>query len=136
MRGPSCCRDAYTNASKVINEIVSVHLADPNMYIWPEVNPGGLLDSYRDALPSDWRFIASIPEAVENRIRHVASAKQTPQETAARLIALARRTEEAIARVDRKLPPANVEWRSSKPDFEVLEYDPHLRTKPVRSFYE
>jgi hypothetical protein len=112
--------EAYRNASGIINEIVAAHLADPNMYIWPEINPGGLLESYRDTPPSDWRFIASIPEAVQNRIRHVASAKQTPQETAMLLNSMAQRTEEAIARADEKILPGNAEWRSSKPDFQVL----------------
>ena len=44
---------AYRNSSQVVNEIVAVHLADPNMYIWPEINPGGLTDAYREVLPSD-----------------------------------------------------------------------------------
>ena len=119
-RGASDVLDAYRSASGVINEIVAAHLADPNMYIWPEINPGGLVDGYRDTLPSDWRTIASIPEAVRNRIQHIASAKQTPYETAGLLNALAQHTEEAIERADRIISPDNVEWRSSKPDFEVL----------------
>ena len=65
--GRTCWR--RTASERIINEIVAAHLADPNMYIWPEINPGGLLDAYRDVLPSDWRYVASIPEAVENRIR-------------------------------------------------------------------
>lgn len=113
-------RDAYESASGVIHEIVAAHLADPNMYIWPEINPGGLLDAYRDVIPSDWRFIASIPETVDNRARHIASAKQTPRETAARLNGLAQRTEDAIARADRQIIAQHAEWRSSKPDFQVL----------------
>ena len=52
------------------------------MYIWPEINPGGLIDSYREILPSDWRYVASIPEAVRNRVEGIASAKQTAPETA------------------------------------------------------
>jgi hypothetical protein len=80
------------------------------MYIWPEINPGGLLDAYRDALPRDWRHIASIPEAVRNRIHHVASAKQTAPRTAALLNGMAQRTEDAVARVDRKIPANNAEW--------------------------
>ena len=112
--------EAYKNASGVINQIVAAHLADPNMYIWPEINPGGLVDGYRDVLPSDWRYIASIPEAVDNRIRHAASAKQTAPETAALLNGLAQRTEEAVARADNKVAAGNAEWRSTKPDFEVL----------------
>jgi hypothetical protein len=112
--------EAYKNASGVLNEIVAVHMADPNMYIWPEVNPGGLLDAYRDVLPSDRRYVATIREAVENRISQSASAKQTPQQTAEFLRALAQRTEQAIARANRKIPAGNTEWRSTRTDFEVL----------------
>lgn len=112
--------EAYRNASGILNEIVAAHLADPNMYIWPEINPGGLVDVYRDTMPSDWRYIASIPEAVQNRIHHVASAKQTPAQTAALLNGLAGRTEQSVARVDRTIQANNAEWLSSKPDFEVL----------------
>jgi hypothetical protein len=112
--------EAYKNASGVINEIVAAHLADPNMYIWPEINPGGLIDAYRDVLPSDWRYIASIPEAVENRIRHVVSAKQIAPQTAALLNGLAQKTEDAMSHAAKKIPASNVEWRSTKPDFEVL----------------
>ena len=64
--------DAYTAVEPGLNEIVAVHLADPNMYIWPEINPGGLVESYREVLPSDWRYMASIPEAVRNRVEGVA----------------------------------------------------------------
>jgi len=79
-----------------------------------------LLDDYRDVLPSDWRYIASIPEAVDDRLRHVASAKQTPSQTAALLNELAERTEAALARADRNIASSNSEWRSTRPDFEVL----------------
>ncbi|MDQ2948674.1 MAG: hypothetical protein M3Y27_22505, partial [Acidobacteriota bacterium] len=112
--------EAYRNASGVVNEIVAAHLADPNMYIWPEINPGGLVDAYRDVLPSDWRYIASIPEAVRNRTRHEASAKQTAPMTAAILNGLAQRVEQATARADAVIPTENAEWQSTKPDFQVL----------------
>jgi hypothetical protein len=111
---------AYRNASGIINEIVATHLADPNMYISPEINPGGILDYYRDTLPGDWRFVASIPESVQARIQHSSSAKQTPQETAANLNALADRTEQAIARAQQHMRSASVEWPSTKADFRVL----------------
>jgi hypothetical protein len=90
------------------------------MYIWPEINPGGLVDSYRDVLPSDWRYVASILEAVRNRVEGVGSAKQTAPETAARFEQMARSTEEAIGGAARKVPPQNREWKSSLPDFQTL----------------
>ncbi len=110
---------AYENASQIIPEIVAVHLADPNMYIWPEINPGGLIDSYRGILPSDWQYVASIPEAVKNRLNAVASAKQTAPETAQRFNALAAAVEAAL---DRAKPhvKAGAEWLSTEPDLRVL----------------
>jgi hypothetical protein len=112
--------EAYENASGVLSEIVAAHLADPNMYLWPEINPGGLIDDYKDVLPSDWRYIASISEAVKDRIRGIASAKQTPKDTAALLDKLAEATEQAVKRAAAKLGPTHREWSSSEPDFRVL----------------
>jgi len=120
----AAARDAlevYRAASGVLNEIVAVHMADPNMYIWPEVNPGGLIDAYIEVRPSDWRFVATIPEAVENRLKGVVSAKQTPPETAARLRELAARIEQGIANV-RARGAASREWPASEPDFRVLAH--------------
>ena len=111
--------DAYQNASNVINEIVAVHLADPNMYIWPEINPGGLVDSYRVVLPSDWRYVASIAEAVRNRLDGIASAKQAAPETAERFDGIADRIDKALDRAQHKLKD-NREWLSTEPDFRVL----------------
>ena len=111
--------DAYRNASRVLNEIVAVHLADPNMYIWPEINPGGLIEAYKEVRPSDWRYVATIHEAVSNRIGGIASAKQTPQQTAVKLDELSSRTERAIDRASAKLAGLK-EWRSSESDFRVL----------------
>ena len=112
--------EAYRNASGVLNEIVAAHLADPNMYIWPEINPGGLIDSYREVLPSDPRFIASIPEAVHNRLNGVASAKQTPVDTAIALHQLALHTEQALDHASHLVPDNNSEWKSTETDLRIL----------------
>jgi hypothetical protein len=112
--------EAYKASSGVLNQIVAAHLADPNMYIWPEINPGGLIDAYKDVRPSDLPFIASPAEAVRNRLQGVASAKQTPAQTAERLRGLAARTGQALAAARARLGPDHREWRSSEPDFEVL----------------
>jgi hypothetical protein len=112
--------NAYHAASNVVNEIVAAHLADPNMYIWPEINPGGLIEAYREVRPSDWRYIASIPEAVHNRVRGIASAKQTPLETSALLHALVAQINKAVAEVNKSIEPGNKEWKSTESDFLVL----------------
>ncbi|MEK7403543.1 MAG: hypothetical protein AAB225_00400 [Acidobacteriota bacterium] len=112
----------YKASSGVLNQIVAAHLADPNMYLWPEVNPGGLIDAYIGVRPSDWRYIAAIPEAVRNRVEGIASAKQTPRETAERLRESAARIEQAVERILGRLDPAPREWRSTEPDFLVLAH--------------
>lgn len=112
--------EAYRNASGVLAEIVAAHLADPNMYIWPEINPGGLIDSYREVLPSDPRLIATIPEAVNNRLNGIASAKQTPIETAITLHALAIRTEQELDKASKLVADGNAEWKSTETDLRIL----------------
>jgi hypothetical protein len=128
--------DAYKSASKVLPQLVAAHMADPNMYIWPEINPGGLIDGYKYIRPSDWRYIASIPEAVRNRIDGVASAKQTPLETAEHLDEFALGTKEAIGRARKKLGPAHNEWRGSEPDFLVLAALARYHARKQRAAYQ
>jgi hypothetical protein len=124
----------YRAASEVVNEIVAVHLADPNMYIWPEINPGGLLDSYRVVLPSDFRYVASIPEAVHDRLSRTASAKQTALETADRFDDIAAQIESAVARA-RRVAKDNREWLSTEPDFEVLAFLARYHAQKQRAAY-
>ena len=114
--------DAYRHASRILPEIVATHLGDPNMYIWPEINPGGLIDSYAQVRPSDFRFIASIPEALRDRLAGAPSAKQTPHDTAAFLDAEASSIVAAVERATSKTPKDNTEWRASEPDLLVLAH--------------
>lgn len=112
--------EAYKNASAILPEMVAVHMPDPNMYVWPEISPGGPIGPYGEVKPSDWRFIAAIPEAVRNRISGTASAKQTPAQTAERLDGFAARTEAAVDRAAAKLGESHAEWRGTEADFRVL----------------
>ncbi len=141
----SAARDvlgAYAAASRVLNEIVAAHLADPNMYIWPEVNPGGLIDVYREVLPSDQRYIAGPVEAVRNRVLGIASAKQTPRDMAALLSDIANSIDSLVARAGKTLDPNHVEWRGTEPDFRVLSalarFHAHkqLEAEALEMFYQ
>lgn len=126
---------AYDSASQVLPEIVAVHLADPNMYIWPEINPGGLIDSYIGILPSDWRYIASIPEAVENRITGTASAKQTAFATADRFDAFATAVERSLERAKAHVKQSG-EWLSTEPDLRVLALLARYHAQKQRAAYD
>ncbi len=112
--------EAYRQASRILPELSAVHMPDPNMYVWPEINPGGLIEVYKEVLPSDWRLVASIQEAVRGRLRGTPSAKQTPEETAERLERLAGAVEQAITRAGGRLGESHCEWRGTAPDFRVL----------------
>jgi hypothetical protein len=128
--------ETYAQSSRVLNEIVAAHLADPNMYIWPEINPGGLIDDYIDVRPSDWRTIASISEAVQNRIQGIPSAKQTPRQTSALLDSIAASIEQAAARAGAMIGTANKEWASSQPDFEVLALLARYHARKMMAAYQ
>jgi hypothetical protein len=134
--------EAYQHASRILPELSAVHMPDPNMYVWPEINPGGLIEVYKDVLPSDWRLVASIPEAVRNRLGRAASAKQTPQETAERFERFAAAVEQALARADARLGQSHREWRGTAPDFRVLaalaRYHAHKQraAEQLAYFYE
>lgn len=133
---------AYTSASEVLHEIVAAHLADPNMYIWPEINPGGLIEGYRELPTSDRRFVAGAVEAVRNRIHGTGSAKQGPEETASILLALATSSENATASATGTLGTAHKEWQGTLPDFQVLahlaRYHAHkqLAAEGLELFYQ
>jgi hypothetical protein len=112
--------EAYRQSSRVLHEVVAAHLADPNMYVWPEINPGGLIDAYKDVPPSDWRYVASIPETVNNMLTGTASAKQDAIDTANLLTDIAAAIDAAVARASALLPVSHREWAGSRTDFEVL----------------
>ncbi len=127
---------ALRASSKVISEIVAAHLADPNMYIWPEINPGGLISAYKDVLPSDWSHIARVKEAVRTRLDKGASAKQSPLDTAALLDRLAAETDEALSRARKKVDTSSAEWQSSEIDMQVLAAMARYHARKQRAAYD
>ncbi len=54
---------ACRTASRVVSFIIRYNMSDPNMYIWPEADTGGLLDFYIAVSPSDPALIKSFREA-------------------------------------------------------------------------
>ena len=91
----------FSAAARITSLLAVAQAADPNMYTSPEANPGPAFAPLKVTQSNDW--IASIPEAVANRLHRIASAKRTPLETA-----------------DALLTAANALDRSSIPDFELL----------------
>jgi hypothetical protein len=110
----------YREASRVMPELIAISMSDPNAYSWPEISPGALIDDYIYMRPSDWSYIASIPEAVDAQLGNVGSAKQTPQQSASLLAGIAAAVQRSIGVVDQQLGESNKEWNSSRMDFGVL----------------
>ena len=71
--------EEYRVASQIVVELRDALLADPDMYLWPEIHPASITAKTTED-PDD--FVATLPEAVRDRLGNVASAKQTPVEIA------------------------------------------------------
>ena len=98
---------AYQAASGALDEIAAANLG------WP-------LDFWEEARPGDWRTMASVAEAVKNRLRGAASAKQTPLETAELLLERAGKIEAALEAARGKIPESHREWGSAASDFAMV----------------
>lgn len=77
--------EGYTWASRVVSFLIRYNMSDPNMYIWPEADTGGLLDFYASVPPSDPAMIASFDESVAERITGHRTAKMSPPAASAYL---------------------------------------------------
>lgn len=92
--------DEFHTASQIVSDLRDALLADPEETLWPEDHLGSIAPE-NNGEPSD--FVATIPEAIRDRIGGVASAKETPLQIADSLSALS----------------AGLE-KSAMPDFQLL----------------
>jgi len=112
--------DAYRIASGVASRDRRRLSAGPQRTRVARVEPRRPARRLPRRLAHDGRFIAGVSEAVHNRLQGVASAMQTPSDTAELLRDRAAKIEAALARVQAKLPAGQPEWRDSQPDFQAL----------------
>jgi hypothetical protein len=61
-----------------------------------------------------------VKEAVQNRIKGIPSAKQTPLMAASHLQKLSLNLEQAVERIKKSIDPENKEWKTSEDDFLTL----------------
>ncbi len=110
---------AYQSASRIISFIMRFNMSDPNMYIWPEADTGGVLDFYIEVPPSDPALIKSFREAANEHLSGEITARMNPGEASGYLRRLG---EECVAAAG-KLRPAtngNRETISTLVDVEAL----------------
>jgi len=113
--------EAFQRAGEVIPFLVSYRLSNPNMYIWPEKQMGGVLDFYIEVKPADTAHFATFQEYVAEHLQGVRSAKMLPEEASRKLAAMAKGIEQAVARADATLSPGeNKEYAANRIDLMVL----------------
>lgn len=104
----------FQAAARITTLLAAAQVADPRMFTIPEAVHAAPEHS---AVEDDW--IAGIPEAVRNRLEHIASAKQTPLEIA-----------------DALLTSAAVLEKTAVPDFQLLANLARFHAHDERAAYE
>lgn len=114
---------AYESSSRIMCFIIQYMLSDYNMYIWPEIDTGGLLDYYLEAPTSDSCTINTIANYVSDYLCGRHSGKLSPDKATEYLKELAAKTLENIDPVIKSMDyKNNKELKSTVIDFQVLSY--------------
>jgi hypothetical protein len=113
---------ALRTASRVVSFIIRFNMSDPNMYIWPEADTGGLLDFYIAVPPSDPAVIKSFAEEAAERMSGRPTARMSPAEAAAYLRSLGEQCLAGVAALRSSTGAAgrNKELASTLVDIEAL----------------
>ena len=126
--------DAFQAASQVLPFLVSYRLSNPNMYIWPEKQMGGLLDFYIEVKPADEARFASFEEYIARRLSGARSAKMTPETASEMLNRMAEDTERALSRAGAFLrTDENKEYAANRIDLQVLALLARYHAQKIRA---
>lgn len=111
---------AYMLSSRTITFLVQLSLSDPNMYIWPEIDMGGLLEFYLETPTSDKCVLQTIPEYVQGLIKNIPCGKQSPHQSAMQLLEYSDGILKALHAME--AAENEKELRASIVDFKVMAY--------------
>src|SRR5437867_2900019 len=126
--------DAFQAASQLLPFLVSYRLSNPNMYIWPEKQMGGLLDFYIEVKPADEARFASFEEYIARRLSGARSAKMTPETASEMLNRMAEDTERALSRAGAFLrTDENKEYAANRIDLQVLALLARYHAQKIRA---
>lgn len=113
----------YQSGSDIITFLTHYSLSDPNMYIWPEIDLGGVLDFYMQTPTPDACVLKTIPEQVEEEFSGQATGRFTPMASAARFEEKASATLSAIAALENKRGAVvSKELDATLTDFKVMAF--------------
>lgn len=113
---------AYEDASRVIALVVSSHVNNINMYVWPEKSMGGVLGVYNDLRGADKMYFPSINDQVAEELAGTQTGRPGPE-------GLASEYERIADGIEAKLPgertaglASNKEFLSTRADFRMLAH--------------
>ena len=125
--------ETYATASRVVSYLIRFTMSDPNMYIWPEADTGGLLDFLIATPPSDPAVMKSFARAAGERMTGILTGGTGPAEASAYLREVGTRCGELVSRIREAIDsdadsdadsdggvPARKELRSTLIDAEAL----------------
>lgn len=125
---------AYSLGSKVLSYLISHHMDDPNMYIWLEVDHGGLIDYFSRITPGEMTLFMNAEEFAEKRIKDIASAKITPLEASEYLESVAQNCEEELSKADKvKGINKNMEYLFTWVDLRALSLLARYNAQKIRA---
>jgi hypothetical protein len=122
----SSMMNLYEKGSRIITFLVQYMLNDLNMYIWPEIDTGGLLDLYLETPTSDPCVIYSIAQYVKDYMRDDRSGKLSPDDASDYFHDLGTGILNSISRLPKNYVAAGSresrEYHSTLVDFTILAY--------------
>jgi hypothetical protein len=111
----------YEAGSGIITFLIQYQLSDYNMYIWPEIDTGGLLDFYMQTPGSDKCVVDIVENYVDGITKDDPSGLFSPLESSEHFRLMAEKTLLAAAGLE-KLPNPSKELASTIKDFKILSF--------------
>lgn len=112
--------NACSSASRIITFIIRFNMSDPNMFVFPETDTGGVLDYYLDTPPSDPALIKSFREAVNEQLSGEFTARLDPDDASSYLRMLGQTCLDCLADLGDCNNDFSGELRSMIVDIEAL----------------
>ena len=112
----------YEEASRVIGLVVSSHINNINMYVWPEKSMGGVLGAYLDLRGSDKMQFPSINDQTAEELKGMLTGRPGPEGLAREYDRIADAVEKALGPGALGTLNTNKEFLSTRADFLMLAH--------------
>lgn len=112
--------DAYEAASQVIGLICASHVSNVNMYIWPEINMGGVIPLYNNLRGTDKVMFPSINDQVRAEMEGKQIGAMGANRLAAKFDEIADNVDQALKSADGFTTNPSKEYTATSRDFQIL----------------